>query len=187
MMDVFRQGSGTRDTIRRRVDIGRGRVIAPEPRRDNRQKIVARLAEVPRSAVLTVTALILLAIAALTLGGCASQATAPAPAVKNSIEIESIRLTAAGHYLDLRYRVLDAERANQVLGPGVKPTLIDEASGAVMAVPTTAKLGSLRQTRGVQRPDRSYFVLFVNSARVIPGSRVTAKIGDMTFESLIIE
>ena len=128
-----------------------------------------------------------LAIAAILIlfSGCASQ---PAePEVQNSIEIESIRLTAAGHYLDLRYRVLDADRANASLGPGIKPLLIDEDTGRVMAVPTTAKLGSLRQTRGEQRPDRSYFVLFVNSAGVKSGSRVTAEMGDMTFESIVIE
>jgi hypothetical protein len=121
----------------------------------------------------------------IVLSGCATQ---PAePTVQNSIEIESIRLTAAGHYLDLRYRVLDADRANESLGPGIKPLLIDEDTGRVMAVPTTAKLGSLRQTRGDQRPDRSYFVLFLNSAGVQSGSRVTAEMGDMTFESIVIE
>jgi hypothetical protein len=187
MKEVFRQGSGKHETIQRRVDIGRGRLIAPERQQARHEKIVAKLAEVPRNAVMTAIVVLILAIAAMTLTGCASQASAPTPAVKNSIEIESIRLTAAGHFVDLRYRVLDAKRANEVLGPGVKPLLIDEASGTVMAVPTTAKLGSLRQTRGVQRPDRSYFVLFVNSARLKPGSRVTAEIGDMTFENLIIE
>jgi hypothetical protein len=45
----------------------------------------------------------------------------------------------------------------------------------------------LRQTRGEQRPDRSYFVLFANTAGVRSGSHVTADIGDMKFESLIIE
>jgi hypothetical protein len=118
------------------------------------------------------------------LPGCASQVVASkAP----SIEIESVRITAAGHYIDLRYRVLDPVAANESLGPGVKPTLTDVASGVVMSVPMTAKLGSLRQTRGDQRPDRSYFVLFANTAGVSSGSYVTAELGDMTFENLIIE
>ncbi|MGB5719371.1 MAG: hypothetical protein WBM34_01670, partial [Woeseiaceae bacterium] len=107
----------------------------------------------------------------------------PAP----SISIESVRLTAAGHYIDLRYRVLDPVRANESLGPGVKPVLIDELTGATMGVPMTAKLGSLRQTRGDQRPDRSYFVLFANTAGVRSGSSVTAQLGDMRFENLTIE
>ena len=123
-------------------------------------------------------------IAIVLLAACATNSVM-APA--SSIEIESVRVTAAGHYIDLRYRVLDPVAANASLGPGVKPTLIDEASGLVMSVPMTAKLGALRQTRGDQRTDRSYFVLFANTAGAKSGSRVTAKLGDMTFESLTIE
>lgn len=132
-----------------------------------------------------VLSLAVLLVSLLVLSACSSQPTARA--AKNSIEIESIRLTAAGHYVDLRYRVLDAEMASQFIGPGVKPLLIDEATGTVMAVPMTAKLGSLRQTRGVQKPDHLYFILFANGAGLRSGSVVTAEIGDLRFESLIVE
>ena len=127
----------------------------------------------------------LLLISLFMLSACATQPGAKA--AKNSIEIQSVRLTAAGHYVDLRYRVLDAEKASQVIGPGIKSLLIDEATGAVLAVPTTAKLGSLRQTRGEQKPDHLYFILFLNGAGLHSGSIVTAEIGDMRFESLIVE
>jgi hypothetical protein len=126
----------------------------------------------------------ILLVGVLSLSGCA---TAPAEPVAQAIQIESVRLTAAGHYVDLRYRVLDPVKANGSLGPGIKPTLIDEASGIEMAVPTTAKLGALRQTKADQRPDRSYFVLFVNSAGLAPGSTVTAQMGDMTFKGLTVQ
>jgi len=129
---------------------------------------------------------LLLVLLTLTAAGCASN-VATRSDEPQSIEIESVRVTAAGHYIDLRYRVLDPEGANSSLGPGVKPTLTDDATGIIMAVPMTAKLGSLRQTRGDQRPNRSYFVLFVNSAGLTSGSRVTADLGDMRFESLTIE
>lgn len=102
------------------------------------------------------------------------------------IAVESVHLSGAGHFVDLRYRVLDAERAQAALGPKIRPRLIDEATGAVMGVPTTAKLGSLRQTQGAQKPGRTYFVLFVNSG-VREGSRVTAELGDLRFEHLQIE
>jgi len=127
----------------------------------------------------------ILLAAAVALSACASQPAAKA--AKSSIEIQAVRLTAAGHFIDLRYRVLDAERASQSIGPGVKPVLIDEATGTVMAVPTTAKLGALRQTRGVQKPNHQYFILFVNGARLRPGSTVTAEIGDLRFENLVVE
>lgn len=120
------------------------------------------------------------------IAGCAGSGSIrtaePAP-----IKIESVRITAAGHYLDLRYRVLDPVRANEMLGPGIKPLLIDQASGIKMAVPMTAKLGALRQTRGIQRPNHLYFVIFVNSAGLHPGSQVTAQLGDMAVSDLTVE
>lgn len=185
MMESYRDKSGRGTQRYRRVDVASGRLISTAEPGSRRPGATVRWREISGTARLAITAAILVS-AIVMLAGCATAKSRPAPAA-NSIEIESLRLTAAGHYIDLRYRVLDAERANRALGPGVKPLLIDEASGAVMAVPTTAKLGSLRQTRGVQRPDRSYFVLFVNSARLTPGSRVTAELGDMKFESLTIE
>jgi hypothetical protein len=145
----------------------------------------APLRAMARSARLAL-AMSVLAVALLMLTGCVSQPTRGAT-INPPIAIESIRMTAAGHYIDLRYRVLDPERANAALGPGIKPILIDEATGNVMAVPTTAKLGSLRQTQAEQRPDRTYFVLFVNSAPLRSGSRVTAELGELRFEHLTVQ
>jgi hypothetical protein len=119
------------------------------------------------------------------IGGCATTRDVRA-SQRSPIAVESVHLSAAGHFVDLRYRVLDAERAQAALGPKVRPRLIDEATGAVMAVPTTAKLGSLRQTQGAQKPGRMYFVLFVNRG-MREGSLVTAELGELRFEHLRIE
>lgn len=130
------------------------------------------------------TVAIVLIAGALT-GGCAhlgaERVDEHAP-----ITVQSVHLSGAGHYVDLRYRVLDAARAQAVLGPTVRPRLIDEATGTIMGVPTTAKLGSLRQTQAAQKPGRTYFVLFVNTG-VREGSSVTAELGALRFEHLRIE
>jgi hypothetical protein len=121
---------------------------------------------------------------------CGTVATASETAGNSApqpIAIESIRVTAAGHFIDLRYRVTDPAKANELLGPGVKSTLIDERTGTVMEIPMTAKLGLLRQTQGEQRTDRSYFIFFANTAPVRSGSHVTAQIGPMRFEGLTVE
>ena len=81
----------------------------------------------------------------------------------------------------------DPQAAQRALGPKIRPKLIDEASGVEMSVPTTAKLGSLRQTQGQQRTGRTYFVLFINNAGVRSGSRVTAELGDLRFRHLVVE
>jgi hypothetical protein len=109
------------------------------------------------------------------------------PPATGPLQIESVRLTAAGHYVDLRYRVLDPAAAQKALGPGVRPRLIDERSGQVMAVPSTAKLGSLRQTQNAQRTGHTYFVMFINSAGLTPGARVTAELGTLTYRHLRLQ
>jgi hypothetical protein len=143
-------------------------------------------------AATSVAAIVAMAASLLCLAGCASTGgkLAGAPAAKSTgaaLTIDSLHMSAAGTLIDLRYRVVDAERAGRALGPKVRPRLIDEASGIEMAVPNTAKLGSLRQTQGTQREGRTYFVLFVNSARIGPGSRVTAELGELRFQHLLVE
>ena len=93
---------------------------------------------------------LLLALEALATG-CVTGDSGRHAANTAPIHVESVRLTAAGHYIDLRYRVVDPEQAQRALGPKVRPQLINEATGTVMAVPMTAKLGALRQTQAVQK------------------------------------
>jgi hypothetical protein len=122
------------------------------------------------------------------LSGCSGLAQAERPGGSASvIAIDSLHLSAAGTLVDLRYRVVDPAAAQQALGRKVRPKLIDEATGIEMSVPSTAKLGSLRQTQGTQRTGRTYFVLFINNAGVKSGSHVTAELGDLHFRHLVVE
>ncbi|MBS0387507.1 MAG: hypothetical protein JSR15_03415 [Proteobacteria bacterium] len=115
-------------------------------------------------------------------------ATPAAPAYTGPVlAIESVHMSAAGRLIDLRYRVIDPARAQRALGPKIRPKLIDERTGIEMSVPTTAKLGSLRQTQGQQRSGRSYFVLFVNTARIAPGARVRAELGELVYPNLLVQ
>jgi hypothetical protein len=115
---------------------------------------------------------------ALQLCGCA---TAPAGDIANQaaqaerasvvttygIKIEGLRLTAAGSMLDLRYRVLDAQKAAPLLNGKIQPYLLDEARSAKLGVPDTPVLGRIRQTarNNVIHTDRTYFVMFGTPAR----------------------
>ncbi len=83
--------------------------------------------------------------------------------------------------------MLERARGQQAVGAKIRAKLIDEQTGIEMSVPTTAKLGSLRQTQGQQRTGRSYFVLFVNTARVAPGSRVRAELGELVYPHLLVQ
>ena len=99
----------------------------------------------------------------------------------------SVRQTADGHMLDFRYRITDVEKASPLFSPTIKPLIIDEDTGAVMAVPNVPKVGSMRSTRKPVK-DHTYFMLFANPQKHIqPGHKVTVVIGDCRAEHLVVE
>jgi hypothetical protein len=119
-----------------------------------------------------------------------SAARAQAPGKKLGIHITALRLTAAGYMVDVRYRVTDPERAKTFAGgKHTEVFLVDEATGTRLAVPTTPKLGPLRQRlKGDVRSDREYFVLFANPGRQLrPGNQVTLVAGNVRIPHLAVE
>ncbi|HCI12459.1 MAG TPA: hypothetical protein DFK12_00470 [Gallionellaceae bacterium] len=116
---------------------------------------------------------------------------APAHAAEDKlgIRLEGLRLSAAGYMLDFRYRVIDPAKAAPLLDKKIRPYLLDEASGAQLGVPDTAKLGQLRTTaRNKIVPDQDYFILFANPARFVQaGNRMTLVMGDLRIENLAVE
>lgn len=110
------------------------------------------------------------------LSGCATAPTpAPAPAapvpppaavsVAYGIEFLDTRLSAANHVVDLRYRVLDSDKAAPLLDRKIKPVLVNAKNGHRYYVPQPPVIGALRQTTRNQVPPqvgRTYFMLFAN-------------------------
>ena len=103
------------------------------------------------------------------------------------IEALSVRLSAGGSMLDFRYRVLDKDKAAPLFERKTNPYLLDQKSGAVFGVPSSPKIGSLRQTRPPQA-NRNYFVIFANPGQFVKkGSAVTIVIGELKIKDLIVE
>ena len=106
---------------------------------------------------------------------------------KWGIELVAMRSTAYGHMLDFRYRVLDAEKAAPLFVRKTKPYLIHQGSGKALAVPNTAKLGSLRNSNMPQQ-GRTYWMFFGNSHGVVKkGDKVTVAIGDFRATDIEVE
>ena len=106
---------------------------------------------------------------------------------KWGIEITSIHMAAAGHMVDFRYRVLDAEKAETLFLRKNKPYLLDQASQKVLAVPNMAKVGPLR-TSDKPQEGRIYWMFFANAGGLIhSGSTVTVIIGDFRAENLVVQ
>jgi len=104
------------------------------------------------------------------------------------IEILGLRLTAAGHMLDFRFRVVEPEKAMPLFRKEIKPYLTDQASGLSLTVPVPAKVGPMRPTSGNPETGRSYFIFFGNPGRFVKAENlVTVVVGDHRIEDLIVE
>ena len=103
------------------------------------------------------------------------------------IEVTSIRLSTHDHMIDYRYRVLDADKAADLFKRQIKPHLIHQKTGKVLAVPDTAKLGPLRNSNMPQN-GRIYWMFFGNAGKLVhAGDKVTVVIGDFRVENLVVE
>ena len=103
------------------------------------------------------------------------------------IEVTSIRLSTHNHMIDYRYRVLDADKAADLFKRQIKPFLVHQESGKVLAVPETAKLGPLRNSN-IPQEGKIYWMFFGNTGNLVEaGDKVTVVIGEFRVENLIVE
>jgi hypothetical protein len=103
------------------------------------------------------------------------------------IKIVSLRPTAGGQMLDLRFQVLDPEKAQPVLDKNKKAYILDGKTGKTLPVPVT-KAGSMRQTTPKPEAGRIYFMLFSNPGRMVKeGGSVSLLIGDFRKDGIIVD
>jgi hypothetical protein len=103
----------------------------------------------------------------------------------------ALRHTASGYMLDLRFRVVDPTLAAPLLSREIERKVIVDKSGAVLKVPFTQRLGSLRsavRTPSMVKADRVYSALFANPGRhVKPGDTVSLVLGDFKADLLAVQ
>ncbi len=103
------------------------------------------------------------------------------------VELLGVRRASAGYMLELRYRVLDAKKAQPLFLRGAKPLLIDEATGARSFVPAPATVGPLRSSNP-PREGSIYWIFFANPGKRIHScDLVTVVIGDLRAEGLVVD
>jgi hypothetical protein len=103
------------------------------------------------------------------------------------ISVQSIHLASAGYVLDMRYRVLDIEKAMAMVGRQAKPYVVVEKSGLKLAVPVSYKLGPLRQSTTHPEDNRIYFTFFANPGRhVESGDSIRLVVGEFTTEPIVV-
>lgn len=119
-------------------------------------------------------------------GETSPQSSPAADPEKNfGIKIISLRPTAAGQMLDLRFQVVDPEKARPVLDKNKKAYLLDAKTGKTLPVPVT-KAGSMRQTTLKPEAGRIYFILFTNPNRMVKeGGSVSLVVGDFRKDGIV--
>jgi hypothetical protein len=124
----------------------------------------------------------------------AASSAAPASAVWVSeafgVEVQGARLSASGYVIDLRYRVLDVDKARPLLDRKVLPVLIDETTGDRFYIPQPPVVGALRQTsrNHMVAVGKTYFMIFANpDQRIKAGQTLALYIGDQSFGNLRID
>jgi hypothetical protein len=95
-------------------------------------------------------------------------------AARSGVRVVRVALTGGDGLVDLRYQVVDAEKAVSLHAAATPPLLIDERTGAVVK----DVLMGHRET-GTPKAGLTYYIIFLNSGAVLAkGSRVTVQLGD---------
>ncbi|MBI3562205.1 MAG: hypothetical protein HY080_10890 [Gammaproteobacteria bacterium] len=103
------------------------------------------------------------------------------------VKFLSLRPSAEGYLLDLRYRVINAEKAAPLLDRSIKPYLIAEKDNSKLFVPVSPKLGALRTNTKFVKENRNYFMFFANPGKHINrGDTVTIVVGDYKAEHVVV-
>ena len=99
------------------------------------------------------------------------------------MRITRVAITGGGGLLDVRYQVLEPDKANALHDPATPPALVDEASGLVVRALLMDHAHSGPYKAGV-----TYYYIFENPGNwVHHGSRVTVLLGDAEVEHVVVE
>ncbi len=103
------------------------------------------------------------------------------------VEIIGVRRVSSGYMLRLSYRVVDVDKARPLFDKKVRPFVIDEVTGARLAVPAMENIGELRQT-AAPVADRDYFMIFGNPEKLVrSGGRISIVLGDLRIDGFTVD
>jgi hypothetical protein len=112
-----------------------------------------------------------------------AQASQSAFEEATGVQLVRIAVTAGGGMLDLRYRVLDPDKAIVVHDKQKPPTIIDESSGK-----STSRPWMPHHSNKDLKSARTYYELIVNPGGIIRrGDRVTLVVGETRLAHVIVQ
>lgn len=108
--------------------------------------------------------------------------TADALVAQSGVKITQVAVTGDGGLVDLRYKVVDPERANTLHDPRTPPAVVDEESGLVVHQLFMDHSHTGSYTTGV-----TYYLVFNNPGNwVHHGSRVSVLLGNAQVEHVLV-
>ncbi|MCU7722967.1 hypothetical protein ODJ79_04500 [Actinoplanes sp. KI2] len=152
-----------------------------------------RLASVVAGVVVAAAALWIWHVARTPAGSVAAAVPVPVgwarPAVApddlgqaSGVTITRVAVTAGGGLVDLRFRVVDPDRAHALHDPATPPAVVDEASGLVVH-----DLLMNHEHTGDFRAGATYYLVFTNPGNwVRRGARVTVLLGNAQVEHVAV-
>ena len=109
--------------------------------------------------------------------------SAPGLAERSGVRLVRVAVTGGGGLLDLRYQVVDPNKALTVHEARTPPAIIDESTGLVL---NRLLMGHAHQ--GQLKPAVSYYLVFENTGNwVHRGSQVTVLLGDAQVEHVVVK
>lgn len=103
---------------------------------------------------------------------------------RHGVDVNLVAVTARGGLVELRYQVVDPDKANRLLhDEELSPILVEESTGA------TLQMASPPHKHGAElRTGGNYFFLMANTRNALHrGSLVTLVIGDARLEHIRVE
>jgi hypothetical protein len=101
---------------------------------------------------------------------------------RSGVQITQVAVTGGGGLVDLRFRVLDPDKAHALHDPSTPPAVVDERSGLVLD-----RLLMGHAHGDAFRPATTYYLIFENTGNwVHRGSRVAVLLGDAEVDHVVV-
>ncbi|HLE15840.1 MAG TPA: hypothetical protein VI776_13915 [Anaerolineales bacterium] len=115
--------------------------------------------------------------------GEAAELSQAAFEAKTGMRVVRVALATGGGMVDLRYQVLDPDKAVIVHDDQNPPAILDQASGKILNIPWMAHASKHTLRTGI-----TYYVLLLNQEGVLKrGSRVTVILGGVSLENVVVQ
>ena len=101
----------------------------------------------------------------------------------SGVQIVYVAITGGGGLIDLRYQVIDPDKANAVHDENYPPTLVDEATGLVV---NSLLMG--HSHTGTFNAGQTYYMIFENPGNIVQsGNKVSVLLGNAEVDHVVVK